>query len=216
MWDYLKLMTLPLNEDRWSWVESGSTFTALAFVALGVAAIVLRNARLSFAFLWTLLALLPYSFFEAGIEPRYTYLACAPFTLFLMLWLDEAVTALTPRLRAYPAALPAGGALLLALVVFLAAQARDRQEVLSSFALSYQEVFRQVPGLCGELPPEAHIFLVTGNVPDLYGASTRMAINLEYDRVNVGIGPLPDLAPLIEDKCVVQYDVQTGRYVRVE
>jgi hypothetical protein len=216
MWDYLKWMTLPLDDDWASWVETARPFTAAAFLAIGVAAVALRNVRLAFAFLWTLLALPPYAFFEAGIEFRYTYLASVPFTIFLMLLINEAVVRLRPRVHEYPAALPSGAAVLLVLAAFLATHARDRQEALSVQAQAYHGFYKEVPAVCGGLPAGAHIFIISGGLADPFGVSTRMALNLRYDNVNVGLGPLPELAPFIEDKCVVEYDYQAGQYVRVE
>ncbi len=212
LWAYLKWMTLPLPDDWASWVKGSRPATATLFLAAGTSAALLGNARLGFAFVWTLVALLPYAFFPAGIEFRYTYLASIPFVIFFAVLLDEAIRWLTPRLALYPT-LALGAAVVVSLVVFLAMEARDRQTPVSDQADAYHQLFDQAFALCGDLPPRSHIFIVSSPTADLFGGSARMAMNMRYEDVSVGRG-LPELAAFIENKCVIQY--VGDRCVRVD
>lgn len=102
---------------------------------------------------------------------------------------------------------------ILALTVFLSTEARNHQDAITFQAQAYSEMFHQVPAVCGDLPPESHIFLLQSPVFDLFGVSSRIALNLRYEDVRVGLVrvQLPGLAAFIENKCVLQY--QNGNYV---
>ena len=212
LWDYLKWMTLPIPDEWASWVEAVRPFAAIAFLVVGGLAIALRRRLLGLAFVWTLVALLPYAFFPAGIEYRYTYLASIPLTIFAVVLAKEGITRLAPTLGPYPT-MSVLAVAILGLTVFLGTEARDHQDALAFQAQAYSELFHQVPEVCGDLPPEGHIFLLQSPVFDLFGVSSRMALNLRYEDVHVGLirAELPGLAAFIEDKCVVQY--LSGRYV---
>ncbi len=218
LWDYLKWITLPLPDDWASWVSRARPFTAVAFLVTGAVSITLRSRVLGFAFGWTLLALLPYSFFPAGIEWRYTYLASVPFAVFTAV-VGRTVLCWFRARWASRVIMPAAAAALLLLVVFLGGQARDRQAWISHQARAYDDLFHQAPLLCGELPRESHVYLLHSPIFDLFGASARMALNLHYEDVYVdraGGDEIPELAVFIENKCVLDYDAQMREYVRVE
>lgn len=206
-WDYLQWMTLPVSDDPASGVEAARPFTAGGFLVLGVAAIVLRMKVAGLAFLWTLLALMPYSFFPAGIEYRYTYLASIPFVIFPIGLVHAASTRIAIRSRTYPIRAMATVATAM-LVVFFAIEARGRQEWISYQAAAYSELFEQVPVICGELPEGSFIYILSAPLRDLYGVSTGMALNLYYDDVFVNRpleGKTPELAVFIRHKCTVRY-----------
>ncbi len=163
-------------------------------------------------FLWLLVALLPYAFFPAGIEYRYTYLASVPFVLFAVLLTRGALAQISRGPEREVAVAVVVLVLVLALGAFLGFRSRAQQEWISDQARAYEEIFYQVPVACGELSPESQIFLVGSPVFDLYGSSTRMAMNLRYDQVRVGlVEEEPELSDFIEHKCVLTYDA--GRYL---
>jgi len=212
LWDYLKWLTLPVPDDRASWVAGARPYAASAFLILGVASIALRNWRAAFCFGWTLAALLPYSFFTAGIELRYTYLASIPFSAFLVVFVSDAVARLPLRLSSRAAI--AGTALVLVLAVPLAMETRDRQDALRVQGEAYRQVYEEVPALCGDLPPDGHIYMIYDPAFDLYNTSTRMALNLTYVRANVYRTAPADLVAFTPNVCVVDYI--DGRFVLVD
>lgn len=215
LWDYLQWITLPLPDDWASWVGAARPFTAIAFLILGTYAVAFRKPLLGLTFAWTIVALLPYSFFPAGIEYRYTYLASVPFVIFISILVSAGFPRIALRFGAYPATALVV-AVLLSLSAFLAVQARDRQTWLSDQAQAYGDLFDQAPMLCGDLPQESHIYLLYSPIFDLFGRSVRMALNLVYDDVfyhRPRGGRLPELAAFIENKCVLDY--REGRYTLV-
>jgi hypothetical protein len=212
LWDYLKWLALPILDERLSWVEGARPYAASAFLTLGSASIALRSPRAVFAFGWTLAALLPYAFFVQGIEYRYSYLACIPFAMFLVVLVSDAAARLPFRLSA-PAPV-AATALVLALCVFSAIEARDRQGALSLEAEAYRQVYEDVPALCGELPPDSSIYMIYDPAFDLFQTSTRMALNLTYERVSVYRTAPDDLVAFRPNVCVVDY--VGGHFVLVD
>lgn len=212
LWDYLKWLALPVPDGRASWVEGARPYAASVFLMLGAASIALRSPRAVFAFGWTLAALLPYSFFTAGIEYRYTYLACIPLAMFLVLLVSDAVARLPMRFSARTAV--TASAVVFVASVFLAIEARDRQDGLSFQAEAYRQVYQEVPPLCGALPADGHVYLVHAPIFDLYETSARMALNLVYERVSVYRGEPDDLVVFVPNVCVVEY--VDGRFVLVD
>ncbi len=215
LWEYLRWIALPLPDDFAAWVGPARPWAGAAFIGLGCAALLLRSRPLGLPFVWVMAGLLPYSFFPAGIEWRYTYLASVPFAVFAVGVLGLALKPLAIR-AGPPAATAALAAVVIAGSVFSAGQARDRQEMLAVQATAYEALFVQVPEVCGPLPRGSHIFVVSSPIFDLFGASSRMALNMHYDDVHVALGGLPDLVDFIESKCIVQYDWAAGGYLRVE
>jgi hypothetical protein len=146
--------------------------------------LVFRRPLLGVAFLWVLVALLPYSFFPAGTESRYLYLAAAPFTLFLVLAGRQALAIVRPA----PWRFAATAGTLVAVVplcVLLAQETRGRQAWIHEQSAAYHQVFTEVPDLCGDLPDGTRLAVIGGPMLDLFGESTRMALNLRYPRVQV-------------------------------
>jgi len=76
--------------------------------------------------------------------------------------------------------------------VLLARETRERQMWLHQQSQAYRQVFTEVPGLCGTLPDGGRIAVVGGPMLDLFGDSTRMAINLRYPRARVQRLDRPD------------------------
>jgi hypothetical protein len=215
-WDYLKWLTLPLPDDRASWVGHARPITAGAFLALGGAAVVLRSRVLAFGFLWTMIALLPYSFFETGIEYRYTYLAAIPFSMFTAVLVETFCVAIG-RAVGIRVATILGGIALVAFTVFLAGQARERQDWIGHQASLYSELFEQAPFLCNELPRGSSVFILRSPIFDYYGVSTRMALNIHYEDVQVDlVEEVPAFAAFTQEKCVLEYGVVIHQYARVK
>ncbi len=205
-------MTLPVADDWAPWVGPARPYAASAFLILGSLSVALRAPVLGFCFLWTLAALLPYSFFPAGIEYRYTYLASIPLTVFVVHLVADA----TRRFRARLAPVAALAFFLPLIVLFLSAQARERQARIGGQAQAFDQMVHAVPQLCGQLAAESHVFLLNSPIADYYGVSTRAALNLYYDRIYTWRAVVPDLAAAIKNKCVLQYDPVARRYVRLE
>lgn len=184
VWDYLLRLTWPFVTPGHHVDSTASAAAAVLFVAVGCVALLLRRPLLSVAFLWVVVALLPYSLFPAGTESRYLYLAAAPYTLFVVLAVRQALALVRPA----PWRIVAGSAVLLAvppLCMLLAAETRERQAWIHQQSQAYHQVFTEVPDLCGALPDGGRIAVVGGPMLDLFGDSTRMALNLRYPRVQV-------------------------------
>src|SRR3712207_8752128 len=102
------------------------------------------------------------------------------------------------------------------LCVVLGAEARQRQTWLRQQAAAYEQLVTETPTVCGPLPEDGQIDVLGGPVFDLFGESTRMALNLQYPRVRVRrVDAVHPSAPVAKSRaaCVVQYD--DGRYARV-
>jgi hypothetical protein len=184
VWDYLLRLTWPFVTPGYHVESAASATAAVVFVVLGCLALVFRRPLLSLAFVWALVALLPYSFFPAGTESRYLYLAAAPFTLFLVLAVRQALALVRPmswRMIATAVTLVA----VAPLSVLLAQETRGRQAWIHEQSAAYHQVFTEVPDLCGDLPDGTRLTVIGGPMLDLFGESTRMALNLRYPRVQV-------------------------------
>jgi hypothetical protein len=211
IWDYLLRLTWPFVTPGYHVDSAASAIAAFLVVGVGCLALVLRRPLLSFAFLWIVIALLPYSFFPAGTESRYLYLAAAPFTLLVVLAVRETLS----LIRSAPWRMVAGGAVLLAvapLCMLLALETRERQAWIHQQSQAYHQFFTEVPLLCGALPDGGRIAVVGGPMLDLFGESTRMALNLRYPRVQVERLHQP-VAALATVSCAVWY--QEGEYERM-
>jgi hypothetical protein len=218
LWDYLQWLVLPVPNSSAEWVADARPYAAAAFLAVGGATLLLRRWAAAFAFGWALLALIPYSFFEAGIELRYTYLACAPFAAFVALVARDAL-ALVAAAAGPRVAFAIGAAAAVVCAALLAAQVGRGQEVIAEQAVAYRDLYEQSYELCGDLPPEATVFILYSPISDLFGASAGMALNVRYEDVGVArsaSGELPELFAFIEHKCAIRYADASGRYIRVD
>lgn len=214
LWRYLKWMVLPYS---FGWHPAVREALAAAFLAGGVGAVLRGHRALAFAFIWTIVALAPFTAFDEWIELRYTYLATLPFTAFVVVGCVSAVKSL-PLPLARSLAVVGALAVTFALVV-TPFRTRDQQAFFAGEAAAYEEMITSVQSLCGGLPSGSHVFVVHGPYGDLFDKHTQPAINLYYDRVNaarVGVLPLSPLIQLIENKCVIQYDSELERYFRTE
>lgn len=214
LWDYLKWMALPVPDERASWISDARPYFAVGLLVAGTAGGAWRPRTLGFAFLWMLVALLPYLFFLTGSFERYTYLPAVPLAMFVAFALSEVYLALRARLTSLMAGV-AVGALVVVLAVFLGIEARDQQPRISQIASSYEQLFVGVPAACGDLPPESTLVIVDTPVNDIFGTRIRMAMNLRYDDVTVelrGSDPPPSAS---DGDCVVRFDRPSRRYVRV-
>ena len=212
LWNYLQWLTFPVPNVRAAWVIDVKPYMASAFLTLGAISIALRSPRAAFAFAWTIVALLPYSFFRLGLEYRYTYLACVPFVMFLAFFVQDVGARLRQPAQTYASV----GVILavFALCGFLATETRDRQTGLSFQGDAYRQAYEEVPALCGELPREASIFMIYDPVYDLFNTSLRMALNLKYDHVYVYRGEPPELIAFVPNVCLLDY--VDGRFVLVD
>jgi hypothetical protein len=191
-----------------------SRLAAVWFLIAGAAALLVRRPLLSVAFLWTLLALAPYSLFPAGTESRYLYSAAAPFTLFVVLLGRSALTVVqamlpVPALRTGVSA--TGCAAIASLLVLLGWETRGRQAWLHEQAAAYAQMVREVPALCGRVPSGSRIEIIDSPTIDLFGESTRMAFGMRYPGVHVERPVTPDSTA--SAACAVRYEA--GRYARL-
>lgn len=213
LWRYLKWMALPY---RYGWVPTAREAGAAAFLAIGVAALLLRQRVLAFFACWTIVALLPFTPFNEWIEFRYAYLATLPYTAFVV---SGAVAMLKrlPRPLARPSALLFGVAVAAAFVL-APVQTREQQSFLASDAAGYEAMVTGVRTLCGRMPQESHVY-IQGLAPyrDMGGVHSPAALNLYYDRLYVArVFKPPELAAFMESKCVIQYDYDAGEFKRVD
>ena len=211
-WDYLRWLILPNN---YGWGEWWRGAGAALFLALGAVALLRRQRMLAFFVLWTVVAILPFTPFDTWTERRYAYLATLPFTAFVVC----AVVAIIARLPR-PLMLPSAALLALAVTTALVvtpAQARYVPSFLARTAAGYEAMVSGVRTLCGPMPSESHVFIVNAPFNDYGGVHTRAAVNLYYERVYAApVQELPGLAAFIEDKCVIRYERELRRYVRIE
>lgn len=210
--DYLKWMVFP---HRFGDGSEWRTLGALTFLASGALAFALRQRLLALLFVWTIAALLPFCGFSFGIELRYTYLATLPFTAFVVFGARAAAISLPPPLR-----VPAQAVLTVAAIVALIVtpiRTRDFQTFVRNEARGYEVMVESVRELCGPLPRESTVFVLRAPYRDLGGVHTPAALNLYYDRVHAAsVDELPDLIAFVPNKCVIEYDPQTGGYRRVD
>ncbi len=218
LWGYLEWIMLPRMNNRGDWVLWVKPIAATALVLAGCAAVLLRNRVMGFAFAWILLALFPYLFFLSGWAPRYTYLASLPLALFAASLAVLVGRWLRPRIGAFP--LVGGlvvGALLLGFL--LANETRDRQAWLDLQARLSDQLYHDVPALCGDLPRESTIYVQNSPVFDITRDRVIMALNVAYSDVFVTSaegGEPPDAIALAPFDCVVLYDVTFRQYTRVD
>lgn len=212
LWRYLKWIVLPYRPEEF--IAAREVLAAL-FLVVGVASIITRQQVLAFLFIWTIVAIAPFTGFDEWIEYRYTYLATLPFIAFVVVGTNTAAS-LLPRVAKPVAYAALAGALVLALVV-TPMRTRDQQSWFAFQSHANEQVLNSVQALCGYVPPGGHIFIVRPPYFDLYGMHTPIALNLYYDHVHAAAVPeLPPLAVFIENKCVIQYDVSTGTYHRTD
>ena len=221
-WDYVQWMALPLRDGEYAWAENARPVAGALFLASGVLAVVFRWRLPALAFLWMVAAITSYVFFLGGTYLRYTYMAAAPFSLFVVSMaatLGQLVIA-KAKTNGYATTVArgAGVAVILLVAAFMAREAHDMQERLAGFARDYRELYVQVTALCGDVPPQGHVFVMDSPIFDYYGGNTRSLVNVAYDEVNVfkGVSPLPPWAATVENKCVVSYDKGSKRYVRTQ
>ena len=212
LWDYVQRLSLPLRDTDPA-VTPLRHGLAMAFLAGGLLALALRHRVMVFAWLWTGLALLPYSFLVAGIEYRYTYLAAVPFTIF---WVVGGRAALGAAAQLVDRRLLAAGVMtgLVLLALLLGGETRRRQRWLSDQAAAYAQVFNEVPLRCGPLAPGSEIYLFDDRVWDYYGVSSGVALSFHYQAVQVYRGPsaAERLMATQERHCVLRY--ADGEYTR--
>ena len=212
VWSYLKVLTLPVSPDRGDWVEALRPWTAAAFLAGSILLFVRREVLGVALVMWVFLALLPYSFFPAGIESRYTYLASIPFTL-LITYLAWMAIRRTPEGAVRQAAAAIFLTLFAMVVVLAAFETRKNQAWITDQAAAYHDVYLDVPELCGSVAPQGNIYILNPGHFDLFGVSSRMMLNLHYEDVFVDLRPdgtLPELTVFAEEVCVVRF--VDGRY----
>ena len=213
-WDFLLRMAWPFTVPGAHEASPASRLAAGCFLIAGAVALALRRPLLSLAFLWTLLALVPYALFPAGTESRYLYPAAAPFTLFVVLLARDALALAQvefphPATRFSMAAGAAGA--LVALLVLLGRETRERQAWLHEQAEAYAQMVAEVPVLCGRVPSGGRIEIIGSPTIDLFGESTRMALGMRYPGVQVERPATLDSAP--SAACAVRYEA--GRYRRL-
>ncbi|MDI6858768.1 MAG: hypothetical protein QME71_10700 [Dehalococcoidia bacterium] len=213
MWGYLRWITFPFPEAEIEWARELQVATALAFIALGVWTLAARKRVRALFFTWVIVALLPYSFFESGIEARYTYAASIPLAGFAVLMLSPVFGEMRDRLGPLPSFTFAAGVLIVG-GVFLAGEVRNNQAWIGRQANEYSKLFHETPLLCGRSSP-GQIYLIESPLFDYHGSSTRMTLNLLYDDVAVHLLERRDPIPpdVSTDDCVLKYS--SGRYVRI-
>ena len=214
-WDFLLRLGSPMTRPDGHVTGLASRLGAVCFLAAGGAALTARSRVLAFAFAWTLLALLPYSFFTAGTEARYLYLPAAPFVLFWVLLTSRLLHLIPCPRRRYRVAVPLAGVVAV-LCVLLGAETRQRQAWLHEQAAAFEQFVTETPVVCGPLPEDGQIYVLGGPAFDLFGENTRMALNLQYPRVRirrVDTGHRAAPVSLSRTDCVVHYS--DGRYTRV-
>ena len=212
--DFLLRLGSPWARPDGHLTELAPRLSAVSFLVSGCAMLLLRRRVLGFAFAWTLVALLPYSFFTAGTEARYLYLPAAPFVLFWVLIGAALLSFIPPAGRRSAIAVPLVGGLAVICVV-LGAEARQRQTWLRQQVAAYKQLVTETPAACGSLPEHGQIDVVGGPVFDLFGESTRMALNLQYPRVRIRRIETEHPAAravMSHTACVVRYS--DGRYAR--
>ncbi len=218
LWSYLEWIMVPLMDDRAPWVLWVKPIAASALLLAGCAAILLRNKVMGFAFIWILLALLPYLFFLSGVFSRYSYLAALPLSLFAASLAVLAGRWLRPRIGAFPLA---GGLVVGALLLgfLLANETRGRHAWIDLQAELSDQLFHDVPALCGDLPPESTIYVQNSPVFDITRDRVIMALNVAYSDVFVtsaqGVEP-PDAIAVAQFDCAVLYDVTFRQYTRLD
>jgi hypothetical protein len=210
-WHYLRWLVLPYQDGRYEAIRS---FLAVSFLCLGFASIAARRWTIAFFFVWTFVAFLPYTEIKI-IELRYTYLATLPFIAFLACGAVEVLQKLPSRWQPIIAAI--GVCLVIAATALGAVRSRDIQRSLAQQASAYETTINATRNLCGPMQTGSYIYLVNPPFFDAYGLNAPAALNLYYDHAYVAsVHELPSLAAFIKNKCVIQYDVATGTYTRVD
>ncbi len=209
--DYLEWMVLPFESGSYSIAR---TILARAFVVAGGAALLLRHRVLTFLFIWTVVALLPFTGFVFPFAARYTYLATLPFVAFVVTGTLTVAGSLPEVARR-----PCYAVLLLAVLVALIVtpmRTRDQQDSLALQAAGYEVMVSSVRALCGPVSSGGRIFVNNPPYRDLWSIHTVSALNLYYERVDAyPVTGLPGLIFYVENKCVIEYEESTGQYHRV-
>jgi hypothetical protein len=211
-WRFLEWLVLPHQPGELIAVRE---VLGTLFLLAGVASLVRRNRVLSFLFVWTAVAIVPFAMFDHAVEFRYAYLAALPFTAFVVLGLEGLVQEL-PKRAAVPGYMLLVSALALAVIV-APMRTRDAQAGFAFQSHQYELMVDGVRNLCGQLQSGNSVYVAGSGIIDFFGHNVDTAVNLYYDRVHaVAVPELPPLAAFIEDKCVIQYDWETDSYRRVE
>jgi len=211
-WRYLEWIVVPYRPG--DFLAAREVLAAL-FVFAGITSIVSRQRPLTFLFVWTFVAIVPFASFDKPIEFRYAYLATLPFIAFVLCAVDVLLMRL-PKSAAAPAYMLLGIGLVLALIV-APMRTRDQQAGIAWQSLQYERMVNGVRNLCGPAPSGGRVYVVGSGIIDDYGVNVPVALNLYYDRVDaVAVSELPPLSAFFEEKCVIQYDWQAQRYFRTE
>ncbi|MCH8010298.1 MAG: hypothetical protein IIC91_15720 [Chloroflexi bacterium] len=209
--DYLEWMVLPFDPRSYALARS---LLAGAFIMAGVLSVVLRQRALAFLFVWTIIALMPFSGFVFGIEFRYAYLATLPLAAFVVVGVFTLVEAVPRGNRSL--VYGAVGAVFVTALIVTPMRTQDFQGWIVFQSQGYEGMVHGVRSVCGDMPPGTELFLK--NVPyyDLFGNSTPAAVSIFYDDVHAYVvDEYPGLIAFIEDKCALEYDSAIGQYVRV-
>lgn len=201
-WEYLQRMSMPYAPNHMAWVRIAQRIVAIAYLMLGGGMITARRRAPSFFFIWSIIAVVPFSLFRAGIEWRYTYLATLPYIAFLA----SSGTDLSRFLPKRSLGIAAGCSILLIIIAttLAAGETRRQQSWISAQARAYEQMVTAVRRQCGNLPPRSFVYVTGTDSFDLYGVSTRMAVNLFEHQVYVARGEPPPIATLLKHKCIVR------------
>jgi hypothetical protein len=211
--DYLRWMVYP---HRYGEAEAWRTAGAAVFLLAGCVAIVLRQRTLGFFFVWTLIALVPFTGFDGWIELRYTYLATLPFIAFVVHGMHSSARLAPSYVRPVATGAIAVGAAVALVVAPM--RTRDQQAYFSAESARYEAMVDAVRAQCGAMPPDSFAYVVRPPYMDLWQIHTPAALNLYYTRLNaVAVPELPGLAAFIDAPvCAIEYDAATEEYRRIE
>jgi len=218
LWRYLEHLMLPLRQNRGDWVLWVQPVAATLLVLAGITMLWARRRVMSFVFVWMLLALVPYVFILGGAVPRYTYLAAMPLSLLVVLMVSEAIAWLRPRVDGRM--LFGGLAVAVVLLGYVVAnETRDRQGLINGQARLSEQLYNDVPALCGPLPRESTILVQNSPIFDITNDRVIMTLNVAYRDVFVTSVDSEEPAPpeiLEEVDCAVLYEASTRSYARID
>ncbi|HEY7268657.1 MAG TPA: hypothetical protein VH951_02405, partial [Dehalococcoidia bacterium] len=211
LWHYLKWLVLPFGQQPDH--DLARSALALVFVVSGPAFLARDKRVPAFLWFWTLVALLPLAFLNATLDPRYTYLACVPLSLYVIAVAKLALESLRLNGRAVGFAL---GAAVAVVAPLLALEVHSDQAPWHQEARNYQAIYYQIPRACGVVPEGSRIYIVNSPAFDWLGLGSQLALNFSYDQVTVlRFGELSGVPrPLGAGDCIVVYD--GTRYVRAQ